>query len=81
MFRRRLLVTDGLLVFELFRAHIIILITTSPKRVVTVLIPFLEKFENSALTPIQLLLQLVFESSSKIFDVLLTGVPAAKDEA
>ena len=38
-------------------------------------------FENSEITLLQLLLGLVFRSSSKIFDAQLTKVPAAKVEA
>ena len=81
MFCRHLLVTNRLLTFELFNAHIIILIITSLKRVVMVLLLPQANFENSAPIPIQLLFGLIFRSSLKIFDVLLTGVPAAKDVA
>ena len=67
-----------MLVFELFMAHIITLIITSPKHIVMVLLLSLANFENSALTPIQLLFQLVCRLSSKILDALLTRVSAAK---
>ena len=80
MFRRRHLVTNRLLVFDLFKAHIIILIIRSAKRIVTVLLFTPENFENLALTSIQLLFGLLFcrrSSSSKIFDAQL--VPGAKD--
>ena len=83
MFRRRLIVTNRLLVFELFKAHIITLIIVSPKCIVIVLLLPLANFENSALTPIQLAFGLVFRRSlsSKIFDAQLIQVPAAKDIA
>ena len=83
MFRRRLLVTNRLLVFEIFKAHIITLIIVSPKRIVIVLFLPLANFENLSLTPIQLVFGPVFRrsSSSKIFDAQLGKVPTAKDIA
>ena len=70
---------DRPLVFELFRAQLITLIIMSPKRIITLLLHFLANFENFALTPIQLLFGLMFRSFLKIFDALLTRVPAVKD--
>ena len=83
VFRRRLLQveTDRLLICKLFSALIITLTITSSTRIVRVLLLPLENFKNSTLTPMLLLFQLVFGSSSKIFNALLTRVPAAKDVA